>query len=50
MAIERILNDVPESEVNEVVGDLESEGCTVKKEKQNNGLWTIKASCPEKSS
>lgn len=47
---ERILRDVPESEVAEVVGDLESEGCTVTKIKQANGKWTVKAVCSEKTS
>jgi hypothetical protein len=47
MAIERVLTDIPTSEVDEVVSDFESEGCTVTKEKQNNGLWTVRASCPE---
>ena len=48
MAIERVLTDIPESEVDEVVSDFESEGCIVTKAKQNNGLWTVKASCPDK--
>ena len=48
MAIERTLTDIPDSDVSEVVSDFESEGCTVTKVKQANGLWTVKALCPEK--
>ena len=43
----RIIKDIPDSEVDEVVRDLESEGCTVEKEKQPNGNWTVRATCPE---
>ena len=44
---ERVLRDIPDSEVAEVVSDLESEGCTVTKVKQSDGKWTVKAVCPE---
>lgn len=44
---ERVLSDIPDSEVAEVVSDLESEGGTVTKVKQADGKWTVKAVCPE---
>lgn len=49
MAKEIVLTDIPEDQVQEVVDDFKSEGCTdVTKERQNNGLWTVRATCPEK--
>ena len=36
-----VLRDVPESDVDEVVGDYESEGATVEKKRQANGLWKV---------
>ena len=47
MPTERVLTDIPESDVDEVVSDFESEGCTTKKEKQTNGKWTVTATCPD---
>ena len=47
MPIERVLTDIPESEVEQVVSDFESEGCSVSKERQANGLWTVRAICPD---
>ena len=47
MAIEKVLEDIPESDVDQVVSDLESEGCSVEKEKQQNGKYTVRAICPE---
>jgi len=48
MATHKILTDIPENEVQQVMDDFESEGCTdVTKEKQPNGLWTVKAICPD---
>jgi hypothetical protein len=35
------LSDIPDSEVNQVVGDYESEGATVTKTKQSDGTWTV---------
>lgn len=46
MAIERILTDIPDSDLDQVVSDFESEGCTVTKEKQPDENWTVKAICP----
>jgi len=43
------LTDIPEKDVDQVVEDYKSEGCTgVTKKKQNNGLWTVEANCPDK--
>ncbi len=50
MAVERVLTDVPDSQVDEVVSDFESEGCTATKESQSNGMWTVRATCPEEES
>ncbi|WP_022663637.1 hypothetical protein [Desulfospira joergensenii] len=47
MTIERILIDIPEDEVDRIVADFESEGCTTQKIEQDDGLWTVKAQCPE---
>ena len=47
MATERIITDIPEDEVDRIFNDFESEGCSAEKIKQDNGLWTIKAMCPE---
>lgn len=37
------LNDIPPSEVDEVISDYESEGAEVEKIKQSNGNWTVRA-------
>ncbi len=47
MSVVRTLRDIPGSEVDEVVSDFESEGCTVEKEQQPDGNWTVRATCPE---
>jgi hypothetical protein len=40
--------DIPESEVQKVMDSLEKEGCTnITKEEQANGLWTVRATCPD---
>lgn len=44
----KILKDIPDSDVNQVIVDFKSEGCSVEKIKQTNGKWTVKATCPEK--
>ena len=46
----QILRDVPDSEVDQIVKDLESKGCSVEKVKQLDGKWTVQATCPERSS
>lgn len=47
MSKQRTLTDIPDDEVAEVVSDLESEGCTVQKKRQDNGSWTVIATCPD---
>jgi len=47
MATVKVLKDIPESDVNQVISDFESEGCTVEKEKQPNGKFTVRATCPD---
>ncbi len=42
----RILENVPDSDVDEVVADFESEGATVTKEKEN-GTWKVTATFPD---
>ena len=37
------LTDVPDAEVTQVVADFKSEGATVAKTKQENGMWTVVA-------
>jgi hypothetical protein len=43
----RTLSDIPDDEVDQVVGDFESEGCTVQKKRQEDGNWTVVATCPD---
>lgn len=38
-----VLKDIPDSEVEEVVSDFESEGASVEREEQDNGLWKVTA-------
>jgi len=47
MSAERVLRDIPEDELEEVIGDFESEGCTVTKKKQPDEKWTVIATCPD---
>lgn len=47
MTTQRTLTDIPDDEVDEVVSDFESEGCTVTKRKQQDGNWTVVATCPD---
>ena len=47
MTKEFIRRDIPESDVNQVVEDFESEGCTVEKTPQPDGKWTVTATCPD---
>ena len=39
----RLLKDIPESEVDQIAADYESEGAHVERAKQDNGLWSILA-------
>lgn len=49
MSTTRTLTDIPDEDVDEVVGDFESESCTVNKQKQSDGNWTVIATCPDKA-
>jgi len=48
MIVKRVLNDIPDSDVAQVVSDIESEGCSAIKIKQADGKWTVMATCPVK--
>jgi hypothetical protein len=48
VSIERRLTDVPDADVDTVISDFVSDGCTATKVKQSNGLWTVVAICPDK--
>jgi len=44
----KIVNDVPDNEVDQLVRDFQDDGCNVvSKHKQDNGLWRVEALCPE---
>lgn len=43
----RKLTDIPGGDVDEVVRDFESEGATVEKTEQPNGMWTVTATFPD---
>ena len=47
MATIKVLKDIPESDVDQVIRDFESEGCSVEKEKQPNGKYSVRATCPD---
>jgi len=47
MATVKVLKDIPESDVDKVISDFESEKCTVEKEQQPNGKFTVRATCPD---
>ncbi len=47
MPREFVRRDIPDSAVDQVVEDFESEGCTVTKTRQTDGKWTVKAVCPD---
>ena len=46
MTVTRVLTDVTDDRVDQVVNDFKSVGCTVTKERQDNGKWTVTAICP----
>jgi len=49
MSKTNVIKDLSESEADKAVEDFKSEGCTdVKKEKQSDGNWTVRATCPER--
>jgi hypothetical protein len=43
LEIGRVLKDVPDDVIDEVVSDFESEGAKVIKERQADGKWTVRA-------
>ena len=43
----RTLRNVPNSDVDEVVGDFESEGATVEKTENSDGTWNVTATFPD---
>jgi hypothetical protein len=43
----KVLKDIPESDVDQVIEDFETEGCTAKEERQANGMYTVRATCPD---
>jgi len=45
--IQRVLKDVPEDMIDEIVSDFESEGAKVIKEQQPDGKWTVRANFEE---
>jgi hypothetical protein len=47
MATQRTITDIPSEEVDMVIGDFESEGCTATKKQQLDGNWTVIATCPD---
>jgi len=46
MIVERVLNDIPDSDVAQVISNIESEGYSAIKIQQADGNWTIIATCP----
>lgn len=47
MSTQLTLVDIPASEVDEVIGDFQSEGCSTKKIAQADGKFTVTAICPD---
>ena len=41
----KTLTNIPDSEVNQIVEDFESEGCQVEKKKKYSGKWTVVVNC-----
>jgi hypothetical protein len=51
MSKERVLTDVPDSDVESVMQNFTDSGCKpVTKEPQSNGKWTVRAVCPDEAS
>ena len=46
MKVESVLNDIPDSDVAQVISNIESEGYSAIKIQQADGNWTIIATCP----
>ena len=49
MTTEFTRRDVPADEVDGVVRLFEDDGCTVETFEQDDGLWTVIATCPDAS-
>ena len=47
MAKQRVLTDISDDKVDQVIADFVSDGCTASKKQQANGLWTVTANCPD---
>lgn len=47
MSTQRTITDIPPDQVDTVVADFESEGCTATKKQQPDGNWTVTATCPD---
>ena len=45
--ITEILTNIPDSEVDEVVRDFESEGASVEKTQNTDGTWKVTATFPD---
>jgi hypothetical protein len=45
-----IKTDMDEKTADELVKDYIDDGCTATKKKQDDGLWTVEAICPDKKS
>jgi hypothetical protein len=45
----RTLRNVPDSEVDQVVSDFESEGANVERTQNPDGTWTVTATFPDRS-
>jgi len=41
------LENIPESDVEEIVSDFKSEGASVEKIREPDGQWTVQATFPE---
>lgn len=46
MSTQRTITDVLPEDVDSVVSDFVSEGCTAVKKQQADGNWTVTATCP----
>ncbi len=45
MIVERVINDIPDSDVARVLSDIEREGCGAVKIRQADGKWTVITTC-----
>ena len=47
MATQKVIPNLTESEANDTIQLYEDDGCTVSKEKQGDGTYTVTAICPD---